>query len=255
MGSENDSPAAARRGAVLFGRRRGPRLRPARRQLLDELLPSLSIEIPADGIVARPLEWFPPGARDDLWLEIGFGGGEHLLAQAIANPRVALIGCEPFINGVARVLSGLVAAGLSAPASCNVRLYPDDGRNLVAALPDASVGRVFILFPDPWPKARHHKRRLVTSALLDQLSRVMKDGAELRLATDHRPYCRWILACLLPHRGFAWMENGPAEWQKRPSDWSETRYERKAQDAGRDCIYLRFRRRARSTCSLNAAVP
>ena len=255
MGSENDLPAAARRGAVLFGRRRGPRLRPARRRLLDELLPGLRIEIPEDGIIGRPLEWFPSGVRDGLWLEIGFGGGEHLLAQAIANPQVALLGCEPFINGVARVLSGLVAAGLSEPASCNVRLYPDDGRDLVAALPDASVDRVFILFPDPWPKARHHKRRLVTPELLDLLSRAMKDGAELRIATDHRSYCRWILARLLPHRGFAWMDNGPGEWRKRPLDWPETRYERKAKAAGRDCVYLSFRRRPGSFCPLNTAVP
>ncbi len=243
MRSKNDSAAAARRGAVLFGRRRGPRLRPKRQRLLAELLPRLSVAIPDDGLAERPLDWFPPTARDDLWLEIGFGGGEHLIAQAIANPQIAFVGCEPFINGVARLLSDLFAAEVSQPAACNVRIFPDDGRDLVAALPDLSVGRVFILFPDPWPKARHHKRRLVAKELLDQLTRVMKDGAELRIATDHRAYCRWILALLLAHRDFAWTNSGQGDWRKRPADWPETRYERKAGAAGRDCIYLTFRRR------------
>jgi len=243
MGSENDSAAAARRGAVLFGRRRGPKLRPTRRRLLEELLPALGVTLPDEDLTNRPLDRFPPDARDDLWLEIGFGGGEHLIAQAIANPRVAFLGCEPFVNGVARLLSDLFSAGMSDPATGNVRIFSDDGRDLVAALPDASVGRVFILFPDPWPKARHHKRRLVAEGLLDQLARVMKKGAELRIATDHQSYCRWILARILAHQGFAWTNSRPDEWRNRPSDWPETRYERKAGTAGRDCVYLKFRRR------------
>jgi len=244
MGSENDSRAAARRGAVLFGRRRGPRLRPARQRLLEEQLPELSITLPDDDLTNRPMDRFPPGARDDLWLEIGFGGGEHLIGQASANPRVGFIGCEPFVNGVARLMSGLLAAGQSEPSACNVRIFPDDGRDLVAALPNASIGRAFILFPDPWPKARHHKRRLVTAELLDELARVMKVGAELRIATDHRPYCRWIMARILAHRGFSWTNSSPNDWRNRPVDWPETRYERKAKVAGRECVYLTFRRRA-----------
>ena len=255
MGSENGSSAAVRRGAVLFGRRRGPKLRPTRQRLLDERLPALRVTLPDDVLTNRPLDRFPSGAQDDLWLEIGFGGGEHLLAQAVAHPRIAFLGCEPFVNGVARLLSDLVAGEMADPADCNVRIFCEDGRDLVAALPDASVGRVFILFPDPWPKARHHKRRLVTERLLDELARIMKPGAELRIATDHRPYCRWILARILAHRRFAWINSGGKDWQKRPSDWPETRYERKAGVAGRECVYLIFRQRPRPKDLQSAAVP
>lgn len=254
MGSESDS-AAARYGTVLFGRRRGPKLRPRRRRLLKEVLPGLSVTIPECGVAWHPLDDFPSGARDDLWLEIGFGGGEHLIAQAVANPNIAFLGCEPFVNGVARLLSDLDAAGLSEPSVGNVRIHPDDGRDLVAALPDEAVGRVFILFPDPWPKARHHKRRLVTDALLDQLARVMKRGAELRIATDHQAYCRWILVRILPHPGFAWINSADRSWRERPSDWPETRYERKARAAGRACNYLVFRRRPVSKHLESAAAP
>ncbi len=153
----------------LYGRRRGPRLRAGRQALMDRLLPELRIDVPADAapgaIDPRALFAAP---MDQVWLEIGFGGGEHLAAQAAAHPGIGFIGCEPFVNGVARLIARIDEAGLA-----NIRLHPDDARPLLAALPDACVGRVFILFPDPWPKARHHKRRLVTTALLDALARVM----------------------------------------------------------------------------------
>lgn len=245
MGPDRPS-AASRRGTVLFGRRRGPKLRPSRRRLLDTLLPQLRIALPDNAHLSCPLDSFPETARDDLWLEIGFGGGEHLFAMARANPNIACLGCEPFINGVARLLYDIDAAGLAEPESCNMRIHPDDARDLLAALPGASIGRVFILFPDPWPKTRHHKRRLVSAALLDGLARVMKDGAELRIATDHRSYCRWILARMLTHPDFAWTNSHDRAWAARPPDWPETRYERKAAAAGRSSVYLVFRRRARS---------
>ncbi len=238
--------AVSRHGAVLFGRRRGPKLRPARRRLLDDVLPRLRADLPNDALSSRPLDLYPPHAQDDLWLEVGFGGGEHLLAVAEANPHIAFLGCEPFVNGVARLLSGLVGAGLADPAAGNVRIYPDDARDLIAALPEASVGRAFILFPDPWPKSRHHKRRLVNKDVLDGLARTMKNGAELRIATDHRAYCRWILARILTHTEFAWTNGHRRSWASRPPDWPGTRYEQKAAAAGRDSVYLIFRRRART---------
>jgi tRNA (guanine-N7-)-methyltransferase len=185
---------------------------------------------------------FGPDAQADLWVEIGFGGGEHLADQAAAHRDIAMIGCEPFINGVASLLSSIDAEALA-----NIRIYSDDGATLLRALPDRSVGRLCILFPDPWPKARHHKRRLITGAFVDEAARVLKSDAELRFATDHRGYRQWTLARLVGHRDFRWICRDESDWRTRPGDWPETRYEGKARVAGRDCVYLRFRRRARNT--------
>jgi tRNA (guanine-N7-)-methyltransferase len=226
--------------SVLYGRRRGPRLRPRRRELVAELLPKLTIAPPADGRIDDPLALFPPASRGGLWLEIGFGAGEHLAWQAAAHPGVAFIGCEAFVNGIARLLTTIEAQGLT-----NIRLFPDDARALLPGLPDRALDRVFVLFPDPWPKRRHHKRRLIDRAFVDALARVMNDGAELRIATDHRGYCRWMLACLLPHRAFAWTAQRREDWSRRRADWPLTRYEAKALAAGAECVYLRFVRRPR----------
>ena len=127
-------------------------------------------------------------------------------------------------------------------AAANIRLHADDARPLLRRLPEASIGRVFILFPDPWPKARHHKRRLVSAATVVELARIMRAGAELRIATDDGDYARWILLAVLGHRDFAWMATGAADWRQRPPDWPPTRYEQKALNAGRRCYYFRFRR-------------
>ncbi len=223
---------------MLHGRRRGPRLRPQRRALLESALPKLRIHLPESGAIADPWAAFNFAADAPLWLEIGFGGGEHLAWQAEHHPHAAILGAEAFVNGIAAALSHIRGAGLT-----NIRIFPDDARPLVAALPSACLARVLILFPDPWPKTRHHKRRLLSAAFLDELARVMAAGAELRLATDHRGYCRWILARLLAHPAFAWHTPTPADWRHRPPDWPETRYERKATNAGRACTYLRFQRR------------
>jgi len=173
----------------------------------------------------------------DVWLEIGFGAGEHLAWQAEAHPDVGLIGAEPFVAGMAKLLSKIEQAKLS-----NIRLYTEDARDILAALPPASLGRVFILFPDPWPKTRHHKRRLIQTETLDALARVMKPGAELRLATDDRGYLVWALERLMAHPRFQWIARSAADWRARPADWPETRYEAKAVKAGRVCTYLRFLR-------------
>jgi tRNA (guanine-N7-)-methyltransferase len=174
----------------------------------------------------------------EVWLEIGFGAGEHLAAQAAANPGIGFIGVEPYIAGMAKLLARLTAQQLR-----NVRVYQDDARDLVDAFPDASLGRVFVLFPDPWPKKRHHKRRFISVETLNRLARVMRPGAELRFATDDRGYMVWALERMTAQGSFRWLAECPADWRMRPADWPETRYEAKAKQAGRICTYLRFVRR------------
>ncbi|ACJ00339.1 tRNA (guanine(46)-N(7))-methyltransferase TrmB [Rhodospirillum centenum] len=224
---------------ILYGRRRGRPLRRHRSDLLETLLPALRLEIPADGGRIEPARLFQHPVSD-LWLEVGFGGGEHLAAQAAANPGVGLIGCEPFVNGVASLLQHVEARGLE-----NVRIVPDDARPVLDALPDASVGRVFVLFPDPWPKLRHAFRRFIGPDNLPRLARVLKDGAELRLATDDWQLCRWMLEHTWRHPDFEWLARRPEDWRVRPDDWPQTRYEQKAVEAGRKPVFLRFRRRPR----------
>ncbi len=180
-------------------------------------------------------------AQRRYWLEIGFGAGEHLAWQAAHHPDVGLIGCEPFVNGVAAALTRIEAGGLA-----NIRLWPEPAAALLDALADRALARVFVLFPDPWPKARHHKRRFIQRANLDRLARLLADGAELRIATDDADYRRWILAELVGHGGFEWLARRPVDWRERPADWPATRYEAKTRAAGRDPVYLRFARRARS---------
>jgi tRNA (guanine-N7-)-methyltransferase len=219
-----------------YGRRRG-RAPSARQALLwQDALPRFALDL-SQPVPARIGELFAPPVAD-VWLEIGFGGGEHLLWQARHNPHIGLIGCEPFQDGVVKILNAMDAQQLT-----NIRLYADDARPLLRRLPEAGIGRAFILFPDPWPKTRHHKRRLVSPATLGELARVMCAGAELRIATDDADYARCILLAVVGHRNFAWTAEGPADWRQRPPDWPPTRYEQKAKKAGRRCYYFRFRRR------------
>jgi tRNA (guanine-N7-)-methyltransferase len=234
----------AREGAaarlMLYGRRRGRALRPGRRHLLEAGLPALRFALPAAGAL-DPRTLFP-APRDAIWLELGFGGGEHLAAQAEAHRAIGMIGAEIFENGVAKLLADIERRALG-----NVRIFTDDARLLVAALGDASIARAFILFPDPWPKERHKKRRLVSHDLLSELARAMTDESELRLATDDMDYARAMLALGSAHRDFRSPASGPSDWRERPGDWPATRYERKAIAAGRKPLYLRFQRRARGT--------
>ena len=220
-----------------FGRRHGRKLSPRQQSLLEGELPRLRLDLtgsppadPAGELFAEP--------KDDLWLEIGFGGAEHLVWQAEQHPDIGFIGCEPFEEGVVKALSGIAKGNLR-----NIRLHPDDARDALRWLPAASVGRAFILFPDPWPKRKHRKRRLVALPLLAQLARVLRPGAELRIATDIGDYARTILIAFSQCPDFIWQSHSPDDWRKRPADWPQTRYERKALAAGRRCIYLRFLRR------------
>jgi tRNA (guanine-N7-)-methyltransferase len=220
-----------------YGRRRGRPLRANRAALIDELLPRLTIPAPAAGTTLDPRSLFgdPPRA---VWLEVGFGAGEHLAAQAEAHPEIGLIGAEPYLNGIAGLLARVHDRGLA-----NIRVWPDDIRLLLPALPAGSIDRVFVLFPDPWPKARHHKRRLIAPPFLDALARVMASGAELRFATDDPDYLEWSVERLGGHASFARLTAGPEEWQTRPADWPATRYEAKGL-AGHPPAFLRFRRQA-----------
>ena len=218
----------------LHGRRKGKRLRVGRQALLQTLLPRLALH--------PELSPFDPYAAfdravDTLWLEIGFGAGEHLAWQAARHPEIGLIGAEPFINGVARLLSEIDATGLD-----NIRLFADDAAILIDALPDGCIDRCFALYSDPWPKRRHHKRRFVSTQNLDRLARVMADRAELRLATDHAEYGRWILAHALDHPALTWPAERADDWRRRPADWPATRYEAKATREGRQSLYFRFHR-------------
>lgn len=212
-------------------------LRAGRRQQLDSLLPRLSVDLSAKPLDDRTIFGHPVR---DIWLEIGFGGGEHLAAQARAHPEIGFLGCEPFLNGVSRLLSEIDREGID-----NIRLHADDARDLIDALPEASIGRAFLLFPDPWPKARHHRRRFVSRENLDALAAVMRDGATLRMASDHMDYVRWMLFHTAAHPAFEWLARSPENWRTRPADWPKTRYEAKAVARGDQCVYLAFRRRPR----------
>jgi tRNA (guanine-N7-)-methyltransferase len=172
-----------------------------------------------------------------VWLEIGFGGAEHLIWQAVRNPEVGIIGCEPYEDGVVKALSKIEELELT-----NIRIHADDARPVLKWLPGASLARAFILFPDPWPKKRHHKRRLLSFELMAQLAHVMRPDAELRIATDVGDYAATALMSVQGGH-FRWCADCAADWRERGPDWPETRYERRARDEGRKPYFLRFRRR------------
>jgi tRNA (guanine-N7-)-methyltransferase len=230
------APAEAELRRALFGRRQGRKLRPAQRELLETWLPRLRLEIPPppepldlDHVFAAP--------KGDCWLEIGFGGGEHLVGQAKAHPDVGFLGCEPFEDGVVKLLSAIEGEGLA-----NIKVWAGDARPLLRSLPPTSIGRAFILFPDPWPKKRHHKRRLVSAATLAELARILRPGGELRVATDVGEYAAAMLDAALHNAELRWTARSPQDWRVRPSDWPQTRYEVKATGAGRRCYFFRFAR-------------
>jgi tRNA (guanine-N7-)-methyltransferase len=218
----------------LYGRRKGPKLSARQAGLRRTLLAERTFD-PG----RNPFEQFSNTVLE-LWLEVGFGAGEHLAWQAERRSDVGLIGAEPYEMGVAKLLTKLAEKPLP-----NVRIYEGDGRDIVAALPDAALGRFFLLFPDPWPKTRHHKRRFLQTAMLDGLARVLKPGAELRFATDDTSYLAFALERLLAHPKFEWLAAGPMDWTTRPADWPPTRYETKAIKG--PPAFLRFVRTANVT--------
>ncbi|MBV8799347.1 MAG: tRNA (guanosine(46)-N7)-methyltransferase TrmB [Alphaproteobacteria bacterium] len=222
---------AERKRGMLYGRRKGPKLSAHQQHLLDHLLPQLELHLSH----ADPHTYFS-GAVEEVWLEVGFGGGEHLIWQAQHHPDIGLIGAEPYVNGVVKLLSQLEATSLA-----NIRIYCSDAREILEALPDASLGRVFILFPDPWPKRRHHKRRFIQMDMLNQLARVLKPSAELRFASDDADYAEWTLEHLMAHPAFDWTATRATDWQARPDGWPPTRYE--AKELHGKPVFLKFARR------------
>lgn len=224
-----------------YGRRRGKKLRPSQEGYLEDGL--AEVRMPQVGWQENPdrtkveLGAVFPG-RSEVWLEIGFGAGEHLVALAEANPTVGIIGAEPYINGVAALMGKVRAAGTG-----NIAIHPGDARDLFDVIPHASLARVYLLYPDPWPKKRHHRRRFVTPEHLDPLAEVMAPAAELRIATDIGDYVRQSLEELLRHPAFEWLGESAADWREPWDGWTRTRYEAKAIREGRTPHYLRFRRR------------
>ncbi len=215
----------------LYGRRRGHPLRPRQQRLLDETLPRLRLQ-PADA--ADPRAGFAVPVRA-LWLEVGFGGGEHSLAQVAANPDVGYIASEVFENGLCSLLSRLVAEGAEAdgPLPGTLRIWPQDARHLLGLLPAASLDRLFLLFPDPWPKSRHAKRRFVNPSMLPLVARVLRPGGEWRIASDDPTYQDWVREVFAGSALFT----VPEAATTRPAGWPPTRYEAKALREGRQPLY------------------
>ena len=221
-----------------YGRFKGKTLRPSQETYLEEDLAKLSPgavdwDVNPD---RQPIDLKSLFGDREVWLEIGFGGCEHMVHQAVQNPQAGIIGCEPFINGVAMLLGKIRAAEAQ-----NVAVYPGDARNMFDVLPEGSVSRAFLLYPDPWPKARHHRRRFVTQEHLQPLAKVLKKGAVFRVATDIPDYVRQTLE-EVPRAGFEWLAEGPEDWRRPWEDWISTRYEQKALREGRVPHYLTFRR-------------
>ena len=221
-----------------YGRFKGKGLRDSQQKYLDEDLAALSPG--AVGWEENPdrteldLEEMFPGK--DVWLEVGFGGGEHMVHQAANNRDVGIIGCEPYINGVAMLLGKIRDAKVD-----NVKVHPGDARDMMDVLPAQSISKAFLLYPDPWPKKRHHRRRFVTQEHLQPLAEVLKPGAIFRVATDIPDYVRQTLQ-EVPKAGFEWLAEGPTDWREPWGDWISTRYEQKALREGRTPHYLTFRR-------------
>ncbi|NNU79414.1 tRNA (guanosine(46)-N7)-methyltransferase TrmB [Halovulum dunhuangense] len=224
-----------------YGRRRGKPLRKGQVEHLEHTLPRLAVpnvgwdENPARAPLDLPALF---GRRAPLVLEIGFGGGEHLLALAARHPETDFIGCEPFVNGVAMLVPRIDEAGLT-----NVRLHAGDARDMLDVLPAGCLAGCYLLYPDPWPKKRHHRRRFVQPETLGPLSRALAPGAEFRVATDIPDYVRHTLEQVQAAPEFEWLAEGPQDWRAPWDGWHRTRYETKALREGRVPHYLRFRRR------------
>lgn len=214
----------------VYGRRLGRPLRQERMDALEKALPKF--EITPDTI--KDIQHDGP-----IWLEIGFGNGEHLIWQAKNNPDTLLIGCEPFLNGVSMLLKDAEQEELE-----NIRVWADDAREILEKMPDNSVERLFVLHPDPWPKKRHHKRRFIQTETLNQFSRILKKGAILRMASDHPGVAEWMLEKAVNHPDFDWNAQSCEDWRNRPADWPQTRYEIKGLEAGRKPYCMEFTKTA-----------
>jgi tRNA (guanine-N7-)-methyltransferase len=227
--------AGDRRGGSFFGRRKGHKLRPHQLDLVEQLLPRLALDISSESpndlgeVFDRPVA--------EVRLEIGFGGGEHLIAEALNFPDTGFIGCEPYVNGMAKILTQIEAHNIA-----NIRLFAGDAAELLAWAPPRSLVRIDLIHPDPWPKRRHWKRRFVQDATVAAMARILKTSGEFRFVSDIDDYCAWTLAHLVRSPDFEWMAERAADWQLPWPDYTMTRYGRKAEREGRKAAYFRFRR-------------
>ncbi len=214
----------------LYGRAKGHKLLAGQQALVDDFLPQVAV--PDGPIDAHALF----GDDRPLEFEIGFGAGEHLAYQAALRPNHGFIGCEPFVNGVVGALMHIRDDQLT-----NVRIHMGDALDVLGRLPDASLDRVYLLHPDPWPKARHAKRRMMNPGPLDRIAAKLRPGGEFRFGTDHPIYCRWAMMQMNQRRDFAWQAQSASDFLVRPDDWPETRYARKARTVfGHDIWYFRY---------------
>lgn len=225
------------RDLKFYGRRKGKKMRDQRLGAYESIYPQVGISLP-DGIV-DPHAFFDAPVRA-VWLEIGFGNGEHLVHQALQNPDIGMIGCEPFINGIAALCGDIKAHNIK-----NIRIFGDDARLLLPRLKSGAFSRAFVLNSDPWPKKRHAKRRFIQQETLDELHRLLADDAQLRLSSDHPVLIDWQLHQTYFHKGFEWQANCADDWRQRPADLPETRYQKKGLREGRDTVFLNFIKRAR----------
>ena len=221
-----------------YGRRLGRPLKPQRQRLIEDVLPSLRVPVPGEDRAGSldPASLFDT-PKSAYWLEIGFGGGEHLAAQAALNPDVGFIGCEPFVNGVASLLAVIQDQNLK-----NIRLFDDDVRYLLPGFRDGAFEQVFLLYPDPWPKKKHNRRRMINDENITTFARILSPGGEFRFASDSMDYIRWTLSSMARNTEFDWTAKRPGDWRTRPADMIQTRYETKARAKGSDCVYLRYAR-------------
>ena len=236
-GDRDDPPddgATAHAHGSFFGRRKGHKLRIHQADLIGNLLPQLSLDIstPAPDNLTELFESKP----GDVRLEIGFGGGEHLIAEAQAFPDIGFIGCEPYVNGMAKILTQIEAHGIG-----NIRLYAGDAAELLAWAPPRSIARIDLIHPDPWPKRRHWKRRFVQDATVAAMARITKPDGEFRFVSDIDDYCAWTLAHLMRSSAFLWTAERAIDWRQPWDGYTMTRYGRKAEREGRVAAYLRFR--------------
>ncbi|MEQ8934988.1 MAG: tRNA (guanine(46)-N(7))-methyltransferase TrmB [Amphiplicatus sp.] len=221
--------------AKVYGRRQDKPLKPRQERLMQDLLPRVAMPDPEAGPL-DPKTLFPQA--EELELEIGFGGGEHLAFQAALKPARGFVGAEPFVNGVAKLLVKIEEKKLT-----NIRIHFGDARPLMEALPDASLVRLYVLHPDPWPKKSHFKRRMVSPWFFEEAARLLKPGGELRVASDVPDYVRWTLMHAQGAPAFEWAAERAADWREPPTDWPKTRYEAKGRAHGRPPAYLRFLRK------------
>jgi tRNA (guanine-N7-)-methyltransferase len=231
----SDDGAVTHGHGAFFGRRKGHRLRSHQADLIEHFLPRLALEIasPAPGDLAALFD--PPA--DEVRLEIGFGGGEHLIAEALAFPHNGFVGCEPYVNGMAKILTQIEAHNIT-----NIRLFAGDATELLAWMPARSLARIDLIHPDPWPKRRHWKRRFVQDTSIAAMARALKGGGEFRFVSDIADYCAWTLAHLQHSPAFLWMAERADDWRLPWDGYTMTRYGRKAEREGRVAAYLRFRK-------------